>query len=106
MTHKTIRMKKYWIALVFAASIAGCAHMGNKFDLASADTFQPGVTTLDEAKAKLGEPVAVSTDANGSQRVSWKYVSASPVGAQGARLDVVFDKDGKMVRVAHRAKVN
>lgn len=96
-------MKKFLAALVVV--LAGCAHVGNKFDLDKADTFQAGVTTLEQAKEQLGEPSAVSTDAEGNQLVRWKYVTASPVGASGARIDIVFNKAGTMVRVAHRAKV-
>lgn len=97
-------MKKYLAAFAIIA-IAGCAQVGNKFDIAKADALQPGITTLDEAKAQLGAPTSVSTDAQGNQVVRWKYVSASPIGAQGARVDIVFDATGKMVRVAHRGTV-
>ena len=98
-------MKKYLTALAFTVVLAGCAQVGNKFDIAKADALQPGVATLDEAKAQLGAPTSVTTDAEGNQTVRWKYVTASPIGAQGARIDIVFDKQGKMVRVAHRGTV-
>ncbi len=98
-------MKQHLLAIAIAITVAGCAATGTKFDIAQADTFQPGVTTLSEAQSSLGKPMSVSTAADGTQVLRWQFVSVTPVQNTGARLDIVFDKDGKMVRVARRTTV-
>ena len=42
--------------LAATAVIAGCASVGQDFDMAEVDRLQPGVTTLEQAKEKLGKP--------------------------------------------------
>lgn len=96
---------RFAIAVLAAALISGCTTIGNKFDPARADELRPGVSTVAEAKDKLGEPISTATDANGNTVLQWKYARGSLVGASGARLDIIFDKDGKMVRVARKSSV-
>ena len=40
--------------LAGVALIVGCASVGQDFDMAEVDRLQPGVTTLEQAKDKLG----------------------------------------------------
>ena len=42
--------------LAGVALIVGCASVGQDFDMAEVDRLQPGVTTLEQAKEKLGKP--------------------------------------------------
>lgn len=97
-------MKKIFAALCLALTIgsASAATLGNEFEIERADAFEQGVTTLDEAKEQLGTPVSTSTDADGNQTVWWKYVKVNLFGKDVRRLAVVFDKGGKMTRIAHR----
>lgn len=97
-------MKKIIAALILSLSI-NCAHAataGNEFEIERADTFQQGVTTLEEAKEQLGKPFSVSTDAEGNQTIWWKYVNVNLFGKDVRKLAIVFDKDGNMLRIAHR----
>lgn len=96
--------KSILIAVLFSfiVNIAQAASAGNEFDIERADTFQQGVTTLEEAKEQLGIPTSISTDAEGNQTLWWKYVKVGFLGRDVRKLSVVFDKDGKMLRVAHR----
>lgn len=88
--------------LSFLVSTVSAATLGAEFEIERADAFQQGVTTLDEAKEQLGVPTSVSTDAEGNQVVWWKYVKVNLLGKDVRKLAVVFDKDGKMLRVTHR----
>lgn len=101
-------MKKLAVALLLACATltVNAAELGGKFDMAKADTFETGVTTLDDAKEQLGNPVSVSTDADGNQMIWWKYVKVGVFSGRDVRkLAIVFDKEGKMLRVAHREQL-
>lgn len=91
------------LAIVAAIGmLAACSHtVGSQYDTAGASALQPGVTTLDEAKAKLGSPVSSTTVPQGTL-VSWSYGKAQLGGAKFDQLSVLFDKDGRMIRVAHQ----
>lgn len=98
-------MKSLRVLLLSISLIAGCATVGNKFDVKQVDSFQPGVTTKEDAIAKLGKPRAVSTRADGSQVVQWIYAQGTALGVgSGAHVAIIFDKEGKMVRVSHRSE--
>lgn len=97
-------MKKIITAIILSLSIGStsAATIGNEFEIERADTFEQSITTLDEAKEQLGVPTSVSTDKDGNQLVWWKYVKVNLFGKDVRKLAVVFDKDGKMHRIAHR----
>lgn len=96
--------KSILIAALFAFIVgtANAATAGREFEIERADTFEQGVTTVEVAKEQLGEPLSVSTDAEGNQTLWWKYAKVNMFGKDVRKLSVVFDKDGKMVRIAHR----
>jgi hypothetical protein len=93
-----------WIATVVVAAslMVGCRTLGNKFDPALVDRLTPGVSSSIDATQLLGKPTSETNNADGSQLLQWAYVQSSPIGAKSARVAVLFDKDGKMIRVAHR----
>ena len=86
----------------FIVGTAQAATAGNEFEIERADAFEQGVTTLEIAKEQLGTPFSVSTDAEGNQTIWWKYVKVNLFGKDIRKLAVVFDKDWKMLRIAHR----
>jgi len=94
-------MKKILVILA-ALTLAACVTRGTKFDMADVDAMKPGVTTIEDATAKLGKPRAVSTKPDGTKLLQWQYVEAAPLHARGGHVAVVFDKEGKMVRLAHK----
>jgi hypothetical protein len=98
-------MKSLRVLFIFIALIAGCATVGNKFDVKQVDSFQPGLTTKEDAIAKLGKPRSVSTRADGSQIVQWIYAQGTALGVgSGAHVAIIFDNEGKMIRVSHRSE--
>ena len=96
-------MKK---AMVLFATIllAACATSGTKFEMSDVNAMQPGVTTYEQAVAKLGKPFGVSMTADGTKSVVWSWAQAGGLtGIQKRAARILFDKDGKMVRVAGKA---
>jgi len=92
-------MKRLITAALIALTL-GCAHTsGSRFNMDDVDAMKPGVTTLTEAKEKLGKPYAVKFDAAGNQMVTWAWASTSLAGASKGAASIIFDKEGKMVRI-------
>lgn len=97
-------MKKYLSAIVVVTALAGCASKGTKFDMAQVEAMQPGVTTYDEAVQSLGKPTAINYAKDGSKSVTWVWAQASIVGSQSRGARILFNKDGKMIRVASKVE--
>ncbi|MFZ2161973.1 MAG: hypothetical protein WAW02_07145 [Sideroxyarcus sp.] len=96
---------KYVFAILFAALLlAGCASKGTKFQMADVDAMQPGVTTYQEAVKKLGKPYGVNFAEDGAKSVTWVWAMAGMVGSQSRATRILFDKDGKMIRVASKVE--
>lgn len=99
-------MKKYLCAAIVIAALAGCATKGTKFDMAQVDAFQPGVTTIEDAKAALGKPFRILEDESGNRTISWVWVQSTMGNLSGKGARIVFDKNGKMVRVEKRQEID
>jgi outer membrane protein assembly factor BamE (lipoprotein component of BamABCDE complex) len=110
-------MKNYISKIVNAAALslllAGCVTMGNKIDPAVVASFQPGVTTITEVKAKLGEPTQMTQESNGSTILLYSFASSKQsassfipgVGAfvgsnstESQMTELSFDKSGKFTQ--------
>lgn len=86
-------------ALLFAVTLSACATHGTKFDSTKVDTFQPGVTTIEDATAALGKPMSVSDMGKSGKLLQWIY---SGVGGS-SHVGILFRPDGTMERVATRS---
>ncbi len=95
------------IAVLSLASLAltACMTVGHKFDPEALDSMRPGVTTIQDAETALGKPVSSSAAMNGGTLLQWMYSQGSVIGASSAHVAVLFDKDGKMVRVMQRSQM-
>lgn len=93
--------------------LAGCVSVGTKVDPNTVNAFKPGVTTIAEAEAKLGQPNNTTTMPDGSTLVVYSFTHAQAsgssyipvVGAFVGHSDanttmamLTFDKNGKFVR--------
>src|SRR6516165_450675 len=103
-------MKRLVGALALALFTSGCAyqHSGHPFDSEIVSQLQPGVSTERDAIDKLGPPSATLAPpaafnyADGRKLLQWVYVHRVPIGISSeARAAILFDADGKMIRVAH-----
>lgn len=97
-------MKKCLTAFVFSIALAGCASQGTRFDMAQVEAMQPGVTTYDETVRTLGKPYAINYAQDGSKSVMWMWVQVSPVGSEHRATRILFDKEGKMIRIASKVE--
>lgn len=89
-------------ALAGIALIAGCASVGQDFDMTEVDRLQPGVTTLEQVKQRLGKPRRIDNTADGLVGVTWTRAQAVMGSISTKGVTILFDKDGKMVRVVTR----
>ena len=106
------------LALIGAVAIVAtsCAkselNYGTEFSMAVADSFQPGVTTEQEAIAKLGKPESVQATSSGGHRVAWQYArntaTVTPGSAKGSSIRegiaIIFNANGVMERVDKRVQ--
>lgn len=100
--HGRNSLMKALISAALAICLSGCITIGHKFDPAGADRLTPGTSTMSDAIAVLGPTTAMSAGPNGSTLLQWQYSQGTLVGGSGAHLAILFDADGKMIRVTHR----
>jgi len=94
------------ITLVALIALAACTSVGTKFDASVLQTFKPGVTTIADAKEKLGTPANTENDANGSKRLFWLFMETKVFQAgKSGQVEILFDKQGKMVRILQQGGV-
>ncbi|MFC4526375.1 hypothetical protein ISN76_13115 [Dyella halodurans] len=106
-------MLKPSAVLVATALLAGCVSAGTKVDPNVVNAFQPGVTTIDQAEAKLGTPNAVTKLPDGSTIIVYAFSHAQASGssfiplvgpfvghsdANTVTASLTFDKAGKYVQ--------
>ena len=99
-------MRKTFATCALALSLTACVTTGNKFDMHDADQFVPGVTTMQQAQEKLGAPTATNAMPNGGTLQQWIYTQASMFGGTSSNIAILFDKDGKMIRIQNRGQIN
>lgn len=92
-------MKKLLIIVSTLMLLTGCATRGEKFEMTDVNAMQPGVTTFEEAREKLGKPRGTKFDENGNKIVTWMWIQAGLAGREARGVRILFDKDDKMVRI-------
>jgi hypothetical protein len=99
-------MKIVIVVLAVVLGLTACAQRGTRFDVDKVSELQPGISTDQDAIAKLGPPMAVSNAASGNKLLQWQYVYGTALATGGgAHVAILFGQDGKMIRVTHLAKV-
>ena len=100
-----MKMKKAIILVLVSLTLTACMTVGHKFDANALDSMQPGLTTIQEASTKLGKPESISAAPNGGTLLQWMYSRGSLAGGSGAHVAVLFDNNGKMVKVIQRTQL-
>ncbi len=85
-------------ATALACSVSGCG-AGTNFSQSEVDQLQPGVTTYDQAVAKLGQPYRVSDTGAGGRLAIWSFAGLGSAKAVGIR----FGANGVMEAVTSRS---
>ncbi len=95
-------------AFVLAATIlaTGCASVGKDYTKADIDSMQPGVTTFQQVQEKLGKPTSVNYSADGRTAATWVRVSNVMGSVSSKGVSILFDKEGKMIRIANKQEMN
>lgn len=96
-------MKKLMIVAAMFA-LAACVSHGQKFEMSDVDAMQPGVTTYDEAVAKLGKPKSQHFAKDGTKIVTWVYARAGGFTSEVKGTGMIFDQDGKLVRITSKSE--
>lgn len=91
-------------ALAACLTLGGCISSGTKFDTVDIQTLIPGVTTRDEAIERFGQPMSVSNNHDGTVLLQWMWSEAIYITAEGRHLAVLFDRNGKMIRITHQSR--
>lgn len=97
-------MFKFLTAFFVAIVLTACATSGTKFNMADVDAMKPGQTTIADAKAVLGPPANQVNKADGTMGLVWVYSHVNPTNAQSRSVGILFDKDGKMIRVVTKGE--
>jgi outer membrane protein assembly factor BamE (lipoprotein component of BamABCDE complex) len=105
-------MRKIVSASIVALMLAGCVTSGTKVDPSIVSGFQPGITTLEQVKTKLGEPNSVTKKPDGSTVAFYNFLHGQPSGTSfipvvGAFVghsdmksqitELNFDRNGKFI---------
>lgn len=117
--HKENHMKKTILTAAIAMLLlSGCVSInknditGDAFTMADVEALQPGITTLEEVKAKLGKPAAYSYKDNGETGVVWSHTRINVSGNQfdmkssaySVSTGILFSKEGIMIRIASKSE--
>src|SRR5882757_11408657 len=97
--HKRLKIATAVLGLAVAISACG-REIGTKFDGASVRSLTPGVSTLQDAIARLGLPPSRKLALLGGRQVArWVYLKDTKRGTESARVDILFGSDERMIRV-------
>lgn len=114
-------MKRGFAAAMMMACLAGCATTsGNKIDPTTISTFQPGVTTIAQVEAALGQPFQSTRMPDGTQQLQYvskvQSVSGDGVPTTGSVIPkhnsstvstmLTFDQGGHFLRSSSNSKTN
>jgi uncharacterized lipoprotein YmbA len=89
--------------ILSALLLAGCATTPTLID--RANTLKPGVSTLQDAVALLGQPTSV-TDYGKAKGYVWQQKSQGLADFKIDTVGIAFTPDGKMIKLVHQAKTN
>lgn len=98
----TFRILAVATALALTLPLGACMTSGVKFTMAEVQSLQPGVTTKEEAIARLGKPTARSSMGDGSELLQWMYTEVVYIASDSRHVSILFGPDGRMVRIAHQ----
>ena len=87
---------------VLLTLLSACTTIGNKFDPSRVYELTPGVSTVADARNSLGPPSSMSSYPDGRRLLQWIYTQGTLIGGSGAHVAILFDDEGKMMRITHQ----
>lgn len=97
-------MRQIMVCVAFA--LTACASSGTKFEMADIERMQPGVTTEQEAVQKIGKPTNTRFNPDGSKALIWAWAQTVPGKTTSRGVSVLFDKEGRFVRIISKTEMN
>lgn len=86
-------------ALACVVALGACAReIGQPIDAEAVGRLTPGQSTYADVVSQFGKAVRVRGHGSGTV-AHWQYLKDTPDGTEYDSLRIVFDKDGRMVRV-------
>jgi hypothetical protein len=86
-------------ALVCGVALGACAReIGQPIDAAAVGKLTPGRSTYADVVSQFGKAVRVRGHGSGTV-AHWQYLKDTPDGTEYESLRIVFDKNGRMVRI-------
>lgn len=86
-------------AFVCSVALGACAReIGQPIDAAAVGTLTPGRSTYADVVSQFGKAVRVRGHGSGTV-AHWQYLKDTPDGTEYDSLRIVFDKNGRMVRI-------
>lgn len=95
---------KYILGLFLLYFVSNCTTIGHSFDLNKVKELRPGISTTQDAKILLGKPTSTSV-INNDTLLQWQYIHGTPTRGRGKHVAILFDKNGKMIRVTHQTEL-
>jgi len=104
------------LAIATTSLATACAtaksNYGHEFSMDAANSFQPGVTTQQQALDSLGKPESIQAAPNGGKRIAWQYMKSTATAGLGSvkgasiheGIAIVFNADGLMDHVHKRVQ--
>lgn len=101
------RAWRLWLVGLLPLVLAACTTTGRSFDASAMRHFVPGETTLAQARAWMGEPVALYQQVGGHTMARWARLDSLVADALylNQELWLDFDAQGRYLRVANRINV-
>lgn len=93
------------VFMVFIAACGGSNYGPVNYAPEKLPGLEPGVTTMHEAKRMFGTPTSVMEVPEGGTLLQWQQrkTGAAP-GATDSHVAILFDDDGKMVRIVRATR--
>ena len=90
-------------AFICLVALGACAReIGQPFDVDAVDRLKPGHSTYADAVKQFGVPNRRAIG-HGSETIAhWHYLKDTPDGTDYDSLKIVFDQNGRMVRIVER----
>lgn len=91
-------LKRAWILICIGLALAGCATVGEEFDMSAVDKLEPGVSTIEDAVALLGPYSTHVINSQGMKAYGWSYAHANGFSGRtkAKSVTLVFGPDGKL----------
>jgi len=86
-------------ALVCVLALGACAReIGQPIDAGAVEKLTPGQSTYADVVRQFGKAARVRGHGSGTV-AHWHYLKDTPNGTEYDNLRIVFDRDGRMIRV-------